>query len=280
MLKSYDVFEEVTKEVVPFGNGSIVYTPKKWIGQTVRVILEGEPLNIREGAIETLQPYLEHVKGVFLHGSFARNEQARDSDVDVLVVADKKFKLKKTGRFDFTVVKERDLRKELKGKNPFYLFTILQESKAILNEELLQELKGIKINKHEFKWMLDESNSALRIVEEFLKLDKLQKRKKLDSVAVIYSMILRLRGFFIVQCVLKNRKFTNKEFKAFLIKKNLSRELVGEFYGIYRAERDDRKTEAKVSVEDTEKLYKITKDELRRMREAYKKCQRKKSSRG
>ena len=36
MLKTVDVQESVEKEVVKFGNGSIVYTPKKWIGKKLR----------------------------------------------------------------------------------------------------------------------------------------------------------------------------------------------------------------------------------------------------
>jgi len=37
MLKTINVGESVEKEVVRFGNGSIVYTPKKWIGKKVIV---------------------------------------------------------------------------------------------------------------------------------------------------------------------------------------------------------------------------------------------------
>lgn len=279
MIKRFNVYEEVVKEVAPFGNGSIVYTPKKWIGQTVRVILEKEPLNIKESTMELLQPFLEHVKGVFLHGSFARNEQTPDSDVDVLVVADKKFKLEKSGRFDFTVIDEETLRKELNGKDPFYIYSVLQEASPILNEGLLKELREIKINKHDFKWMLEESESALKIVEEFLQLDKLQKRKELDSTAVVYSMVLRLRGLFLVQCLLKNGKYSNKEFKSSLNKKGLSKELIENFYEIYRAERSERKTRTTVSLEDTEKLYRITKNELKKMKEAWK-CRQKRKSPG
>ena len=90
MIKRFNVHEEIVKRVVPFGNGSIVFTPKKWIGQTVRVILEQEPINIKEDVLKTLQPFLEQVEGIYLFGSFARNEQEIDSDIDVLVIASKK----------------------------------------------------------------------------------------------------------------------------------------------------------------------------------------------
>lgn len=275
MIKRFDVFEEVVKEVVPFGNGSIVYTPKRWVGQTVRVILEAEPLNIKETIMKPLQPFLEHVKGVFLHGSFARREQSKDSDIDVLVVADKKFNLGKTGRIDFTITDETSLREGLNGNDPFYLYNILQDSKAVLNEELLQSFKGIRIDKHNFKWMLEEADSALRVVVEFLKLDKLEKRKKLDSTAIIYTMILRLRRFFLVECILEKKKHSNKEFKLFLGKKGLAEDLVERFYEIYRAERDERKTDKSVSIDEAEKLFEITTSELKKMKKEYK-CQKRK----
>ncbi|MEW6294729.1 MAG: DUF2080 family transposase-associated protein [Candidatus Diapherotrites archaeon] len=272
MIKNYDIYEEVVKQVVPFGNGSIVYTPKKWIGQTVRVILEGEPVNIKESVVELLQPFLENIKGVFLYGSFARNEQAPDSDIDVLVVADKKFKLEKKSRFDFTVIEEATLRKELKGKDPFYTYLVLQEAKPIINKALLKELKEIKINKCDFKWLLEEAESALKIAEEFLKLDKLQERKKLDSTAIVHTIVLRLKNLFWLQCILKNEKYSNKEFKSFLHKKGLPKELIEKFYDLYRAERDEKGTPVKVSVEDTEKLYEVAKRELIEMREVLHKC--------
>ncbi len=279
MIRRYNVFDEVVKQVVPFGNGSIVYTPKKWVGQQVRVILEAEPVDVNAGVMQSLQPFLQHIGGIFLYGSFARGEQTPDSDIDVLVVSDRKFKLRKKGRFDFTVTDADTLKKELHGKDPFYFYSILQEAKPILNEELLLQLQKIKINRLDFKWLLQEAESALKIVEQFLQLDKLEKRKELDSTAIIYSMILRMRRLFLVQCILKNEKHSNREFKSALNKKGLPKELVARFYEIYNAERDERKPKASVSIQEAALLYQITKNELRKMREACKKCQKRKSSR-
>ena len=42
--------------------------------------------NLREGLREL---YREHVKGIYLYGSYARGEADTDSDVDVLVVLDR-----------------------------------------------------------------------------------------------------------------------------------------------------------------------------------------------
>lgn len=275
MIRQYDVFEEIVKEVMPFGNGSIVYTPKKWVGQTVRVILEGKPLNIKKDALEALQPFLEHVKGIFLHGSFARNEQTPDSDIDVLVVAGRKFKPEKKDKFDFTVIEESILRKELQGKDPFYIYFVLQEAKPILNRALLEELKQIKIDERNFKWLLEEAESALRISEEFLGLDKLQKRKSLDSTTVVYSLMLRLRSFFLLHCLLHEGKYSNAGFRAFLQSRGLQKELVEDFYAIYRAERNERKNTVRVSLKSAEMLYLVAKKELEQMNRVYKRWHQK-----
>lgn len=280
MMRQYNVFDEVVKQVVPFGNGSIVYTPKKWVGQTVKVILEAEPIDVNESVMQSLRPFLPHVGGIFLYGSFARGEQTPDSDIDVLVVADKKFELIKKGRFDFTVIDANTLKRELKGRDPFYFYSILQEAKPILNEGLLLQLQKIKINRLDFKWLLQEAESALKIVEQFLQLDKLQERKELDSTAIVYSMILRMRRLFMVQCILKNEKHSNREFKSALNKKGISKELVARFYEIYNAERNEKKAKASVGIREAEMLYQITKNELKKMQEACKKCQKRKSSRG
>src|SRR3989344_4814890 len=98
MLKTINVKEAIEKQVVGFGNGSIVYTPKKWIGEKVLVILEEKPMDIKGETMEMLKPHLESVEGVYLYGSFARNEQAEKSDIDILGIADKKIEMEKKDR--------------------------------------------------------------------------------------------------------------------------------------------------------------------------------------
>ena len=83
--------ETIRKRVVPFGNGSIVYTPKTWIGRDVIITLP--KFSLKEELFRILDPFLEIIKGVYIYGSYARNESEDDSDIDVLVICDKKFKI-------------------------------------------------------------------------------------------------------------------------------------------------------------------------------------------
>ncbi|MDO8537493.1 MAG: DUF2080 family transposase-associated protein [archaeon] len=266
MIKQFNVHEEIVKQVVPFGNGSIVFTPKKWVGQTVRVILEQEPINIKEDVLKILHPFLEQVEGIYLFGSFARNEQTIGSDIDVLVIASKKFKLEKKGKYEFIVIEKNSFVKELLGKNPLYFYSIAQEAKPILNESLLNDLKQVKIKKQNLKWIIEEGESALKIVEEFLKLDKMEQRKNLDSISTIYSMILRLRSCYLIHCFIEKQKSSNKEFKNFLFQKGISKKLVEEFLEIYNAEKLDKKISTNISLEDAEQLFQTTKNELQKLK--------------
>ncbi|MFH1696458.1 MAG: DUF2080 family transposase-associated protein, partial [Candidatus Diapherotrites archaeon] len=131
MLKTINIGESVEKEVVRFGNGSIVYTPKRWIGKRVLVILEEKPLDISAEVMEALKPHLGAVQGVFLFGSFARGEQTADSDIDVLVVSDEKIGLNKRGRFDFSVMPMERLVYELKHDATLFWRRAVQEAEPI-----------------------------------------------------------------------------------------------------------------------------------------------------
>lgn len=277
MLKKFDVFEEIEKPVVPFGNGSIVYTPKKWVGQTVRVILERQPFDINARIMELLSPNLEYVKGVFLHGSFARKEQSVESDIDVLVVTSKKFSIEKKEKFDFSIVTEEMLRKELSGKDPFYLHLALLQATPIINEGLLNELRQIKINKHEFGLLLSEAQSALKIVNEFLNLENKKKKSTLESTAIIHTMILRLRRIFSVQQLLKSKEYSNKEFILFLQSKGLSKKLSKNFFGIYRSQRNETINKAIVSIDDAKTLYRISQNEIEKMKKVLKEWHQRKN---
>ena len=85
MIQTIDAEEQIVKRVVESGTGGIVYAPRKWLGQEVIVILPKQPGDIKERLIGILGPKLEHVIGIYLTGSYARNESAKDSDIDILL---------------------------------------------------------------------------------------------------------------------------------------------------------------------------------------------------
>lgn len=261
MLRTVNVRESIEKEVVGFGNGSIVYTPKRWIGEKVLVVLEEKTLDIRGETMKILKPHLDSVSGVFLYGSFARNEQTKESDIDILVISSKKIDLKKKGRFDFLIKTKEGFIKELKKDPCLFFYQIVNEAKPIFNESLLKELKQVKI-KPNFKKFFDDTLSAFKNIQQLLEVDKKRGKAYLDSTACIYSLILRLRGLFLIQCFIKKQAFSTKKFRGMIKSHGFREKTIDGFLGVYRAERDNKKTTHKIPLGKAEKLFKAAKIEF------------------
>lgn len=261
MLKSFNVQELVEKKVVPFGNGSIVYTPKKWVGKDVIVVLEEKPLDVRSDALEMLMPFLDKVEGVFLFGSFARNEQENDSDVDILVISSEKISLTKKGRFDFLAKTKVQFLKELKSDKLLFLRNILSEAKPLLNEALLEELRKAQ-EKPDYKALLDDTVGAFKHVKELLEASKRQGLEILDSNAIVYSLLLRIKGLVIAQCIQKNKPYSKKALFEALESQGFKRKEICCFLEIFKAERDGKKTNAKILLADAERLFEAAKLEF------------------
>jgi len=83
-----------SKLVQKFGNSAHIVLPKDYVGKRIRFLLEPKTFNdIKSEILEILKPYLENILGVYLYGSYARNEQTVDSDVDILVITNTKLKI-------------------------------------------------------------------------------------------------------------------------------------------------------------------------------------------
>lgn len=269
MFRTINAREVIEKNVVKFGNGSIVYTPKRWIGEKVLVVvLEKKPLEIKEDVIELLKPHFNSIEGAFLYGSFARNEQTSQSDIDVLVIADKKIRLEKKGKFDFLVKTKQEFLEELQKGSSLFLHQIASEAKPIINESLLKELKQAKA-KPDFERFFDETLGAFKKTRQLLETNK--NKQFLDSNTAIYSLILRLKSLFIIQCYEKGTEFSNKEFEEFMKKHDFSEKTINDFQEAYQSERDERKTTKKILAADAEKLFETAKIEFLKTEEMVKK---------
>lgn len=259
MLKTVNVQEAIEKEVIGFGNGSIVYTPKKWIGKKVLVILEEKSIDIKGETMKTLKPHLEGVEGVFLFGSHARNEQTSGSDIDVLVIADHEFKAEKNDKFDFVIKTKYNFIKEITSDPTLFLHLAIKEAKPIINKPLLEELRAIKV-KPDFQKFLDDTLGAFKKTKEQIETNK--NNEYLDTNTAIYSLILRLKGLFLIQCHKKHAQFSNNKFKELIKSHGIHEKTVNDFLEAYRAERDERKPVVKIQKADAEKLFEMAKIEF------------------
>lgn len=261
MLKTFNVQEMVEKRVVPFGNGSIVYTPKTWIGKKAFVLIEEQPQDIEKAVFEALKSLLPELEGIFLFGSHARNEATENSDIDVLAISTKKMSLPKTQKFEFVVKTKDELLSGLKSDHNLFLHQALSEAKPLLNRQLLEELRKTK-TMPDFSVFFNDTLSAFQNIESLLQNDKKTGQKYCTAHACIYSLVLRVRTMFLIQCFLKKQAFSGKKFFEFLGKKGFSQKTLNSFFEAYRAEKDDKKSSAKILLSDVQELFDAAKEEF------------------
>jgi len=257
-----EVKEQLVKRATAFGNGSVVFTPKAWRGREVIVILPKKSLSVEESALQLIQPSLKNIVGVFFAGSYARNEMEKDSDVDLIIATDRKIKIKEKENFHVQYIELEQLKNSLK-ENPIEFYPMLLEAKSLINEKLLQELKGIEIDFKKFNWFLETTESALKVVKELIEMEKIEGKKFSESTASVYSLILRLRGIYLIECILRKKPYSNKSFREFIKKKSgIKEKIVSQIYEVYRKERDEKKAKALISLEELEKLFGFVQEQL------------------
>ena len=238
--------EQIRKKVTRSGNGGAVWVPKDWLGEEIIITrIETPKLSIEEEIINILLPNLEKVIAVFLYGSYARDEQTKNSDIDALVIVKEKFKIDSVKRFDVSLLELSEARKAVR-KNPF-IYSIIKESKAIINDYLLDELRKENKDFRIFiKWYAKTTLDNINSSKELIELDRMES-EYLDSYSVIYSTMLRLRGIFLINSVLENKEFSNSIFKKYMTK-FISESEYKKIYSIYRDVRDNKKHNEKVQI--------------------------------
>lgn len=250
------VQEQLTKRVVSSGNGGAVWVPRSWLGEEIIVIRPEKPdLDIKERIIKLLTPYLQDITAIFLYGSYARNEQEADSDIDVLVIAKEKFNVKKHERMDIKVIELNKLKETLE-KNPILYLSILQEAKPIINSSLLEELNDIKVDYKNFKWFIETTIDNIKSDRELMELDKIDG-EYITSYGAIYSIILRLRGIFLIKSLMSRKNYSNKLFKKWLLGHGVSASDYKTAYKIYKSIRDGKKAGEKIKIIASEMLLNV-----------------------
>lgn len=244
----------INKIVQQIGNGGHIYLPKEMIGQKVEIILVEKKLEeIEEEILRILKPYLKHIKGIYLHGSYARNEQTPDSDIDILVITDNKIKIKKkVNEYEIISVTLEQLEKTLEYTASLILPT-LKEAKPILNRELIEKYKKKKITKKNIKWYIETTESSLKLAKYLV-----DEKNIKDMPSVVYPLIMRLKGLYMIRLLIKNKKYFNKEVNDYLVKKGISLEKAKQFERMYREHRDNKGiSENSLNYIDISKLYHI-----------------------
>ena len=247
---------KIIKKVVEIGNGAAVYVPKEYRNQQVLVILPESIEEIKKTAINKLSIYLPNIIGIYFVGSYARSEQTPKSDIDILVITENLNKRIKDEPYDIILVSADVLKKQIE-ENALPIIPMLKEAKVILNSGFISELRNSKLTGKNLRFHIETSKSALNVIEEAIKISEKQKEKMSDNI--VYSLILRLREAYIVECLIKNKLWSNKK----LIE--LIREISGReeaYYGYTRAKNNenDRK---KLKIQEAKKIYEYIKSKIK-----------------
>jgi len=255
---------EHIKEVRQVGNSGGVLVPKEWLGKQVKVTLIDRTREIKKEAFKILDPYLKDIYGIYLVGSYSRNEQTRESDVDILVISNKTRKTILSGKYSVEIYTLDGIKNTLK-KDPIMVYPRLFEAKALLNEGLLNELKSIKIAASSFKIFFEDCLRAIKINKEFIALDKLDG-DTLESVeAVAYSTMLRLRGIYMVKSFLERKPYSNDKFKRWVLDSSeISQSDFDEFYGAYSDVKLNKIPKKRIKIKSAETLINLLEKEVKR----------------
>jgi len=193
---------ELIKEVVKVGNSAGVLLPRKYLNSRARVILNEPRERIEEDIIRILikNGLLGSVLGIYLVGSYAREEENVYSDVDILVASiDKDLKIDE-GKYEIVVISLKTL--ESVRDNALPLLPMLNEAETIMNKKLLDEYSKIELNEKNLSWHFVGTKSAMEINKTLLS----------ESIVDVYSLVLRLREVYIVDCLISGKKLSNKYF--------------------------------------------------------------------
>ena len=248
-----------SKLVQKFGNGGHIVLPKEYVGKRIKFVAEPKNFDdIKPEILQILNPYLDNIIGIYLYGSYSRNEQTISSDVDVLVVTNTKLKIiYKANDYSIISITLKELEETL-NKNPILVLPIIKDAKTIINPDLLEKYKEFEFTKNNTKYFID---SSMQILE----LNKKGAELGFELGSLVYSLILRIRGLLIIKLMIEDKSYSKACLLNFLEKNYLSKDKSAELYEIYSKERSNLKIrESKIiNKEDVKKLI-VTMEKLLR----------------
>ena len=241
----------VLKNVIKVGNSAGVLVPRGWINGKAKVELIEEPINIQKDTIKILQNFLDDVIAIYLVGSYARREQEEGSDIDILVISNEKTEEIHSGKYNISISPLKNIKKTL-AKNPLMILPRIKEAKPILNKNFLENLQYPKPTKKQFNEFFKSSKRIFQINRELIQEGKIDEN-------IIYSLFLRLRGFFLIKCLLDKKDYSNREFKKYLISNKIN---YNKMYEIYSQVKLNKIYKKEIILEEVNKLLFLLKLEM------------------
>lgn len=246
------------------GNSAGVVVPKEWLNGFVEVRLIEPPLRTNSGYIlEMLEKEginTTEILGIAVTGSYAREEHDKESDIDILVITNNLNKKIRAGRYEITTISEKILEKQLNNIG-FPILPMILEAVPILNKNLFDKYKKNTLSKKALNWLIDTTNSSMKISKEQISILKELKEKYLSD-NLSYSLILRLRTIYIINSLLKKKRWGKKDFLNLI--DNIAGSLTS--YEGYLRVKNNKKIKKELKIEEAEKLTDYIMEKTKRLR--------------
>jgi predicted nucleotidyltransferase len=253
MINQLNSQEQITRRVTIIGNGAHIFVPKEWLNENV-IILRKQKKPLKEKILNAIEPYLDNIIGAYLYGSQARNEAEEDSDIDLLLITNKPLKIKEN-EFEILCLSINEIERAIETSSEM-VYSILAEAKPIINSSLLEELKQkYKPDIKNFSKFVYSTKKIIKINQNALN-EEAKLGEETDDDSSAYSLILRLKGIFIIKCLLNNKSFSNKEFKKWL-KNNIKNIDYNTIYEAYKSVKNNSKAKQKIKIKDLISLLEL-----------------------
>ncbi len=235
------------KKTVRAGNSSAVILPRAWLDQEVRVELvkkTPEKILYETLSIASKHVALEEIIGIYLAGSYARGEEDRKSDIDILIItSDVDKEMIHEGIYNVLIVSDSLLKWKLEN-DILPIGPMLKEAVALLNSSYLDSIK-IKVTKKNVKWYIETTRDKLEIIKKAMG----KMNGNIDN-RVAYSLVLRIRTLHLIQKLIREKKYSKKEFMKLIDKISGS----SKAYLAYLAVKNNMEEKAMTSKEEARKL--------------------------
>jgi hypothetical protein len=251
--------EAQIKTTVKAGNSSAVILPRAWLNKEVRIeLVKKTPEMILHDILNILKKYipLESIIGVYLVGSYARGEEERDSDIDILVITDNIDKeMIENGIYNILVISWQLLHQKL-SNDLFPIGQMVKEAMPLLNSNYIKDLE-IKVTRKNVKWYLETTEEKLKIIKKYLDSIKTGNKKYLSD-KVAYTLVLRIRTLEIIKRLIENKAYSKKEFVKLIEKVSGGKSAYEGYLNI----KNNLGDKAKITLEEAWKLYDYLKKDL------------------
>ncbi len=247
------------KKAIKAGNSSAVILPRSWLNKEIRAeIVKKTPEIILLDVIQILREHidLQTVIGIYLTGSYAREEESPDSDIDILVITSNiDMEMIKEGIYNILLV-SKELLKQKSEQDLLPVGQMIKEAKPLLNFDYLDSIK-IKVTKRNIRWYVNTTENKLKIVKEIIDIAKKKNMKHLHN-SVAYTLVLRIRTLYIINKLIKNENYMKNNFIKLI--KDISKGTNA--YEKYLTIKNNQEDGEGITLEETEALYKYLKNQL------------------